>query len=175
MTITLDTTPGGSGANSYVTLEQGDEYLEAHLVFRGVWSAMDEAEKAARLVRAAQAIDRMDFIGSPLTVDQALAFPRVRPADERPLQLDLMDLTVPNAVQRAQCEMVIHLWADSDAATGRSAGTRELATARVDGVAAVSYADAGDRAERESAAGGSLAAVRSLLRPWLRYGFEWSR
>ena len=168
MAIVIDATSAGASANSYATITEAEAYFAANLAFSAVWTAMEGDEKAARLVRAAQAIDRLEFVADRYVVNQALQFPRS--TQEAAM--------IPETVKRAQCEMVIHLYADADAATGRSSGTREIEAADVDGVASVAYADAPDREGRETAAGGSLNAFLALLRPWLAAAgnsFDWTR
>ena len=155
MALTLNTNPGSDSANSYVDVAGADAYFEANLAFNVAWAALDSSSKAARLIQAARAIDRMACTESRTYVDQAMAYPRdgEEVIDER--------------IKRAQLEMLIHQYADQDASTGRSGGGQALASANIPGVAAVTFRDELDRRALEAAAGGSLEAVRALLRPWL--------
>lgn len=178
MAITIDTTVSGTSANSYASMVEADAYFEANVAFFPVWAAMTENEKSARLVRAAQAINRMSFTGSKYYWQQAMEFPRyvdrhvllshgIIPGPSH-LECYFDDTAiVPERVKHAQLEMLLHLYADQDAATGRTSGAREIASVNVDQTASVQYSDAPDRSRREAVGGGSIDAVIALLRPWL--------
>ncbi|MCE5229012.1 hypothetical protein LLG95_05385 [bacterium] len=157
MAITIDTTVSGANANSYASIAEADAYFEANVPFFPIWSAMTEAEKSARLVRAAQAIDRMTFTGDKAIDGQSMEFPRNQ---------DDISLISPR-VRNAQLEMLLHHFADQDASTGRTSGSREIASVDVNQTASVEYSNAPDRAVREACAGGSIETVIALLRPWL--------
>lgn len=178
MAITIDTTVSGTNANSYATIVEADAYFEANIAFFPIWSAMAESEKSARLVRAAQAINRMSFLGSKYYWQQAMEFPRY--VDRHVLQRNgvisgashiecYFDDTaiVPERVKHAQLEMLLHHYADQDASTGKTSGAREISSVNVDQTASVQYSDAPDRTRREAVDGGSIDAVIALLRPWL--------
>lgn len=182
MVLAIDTTPGGTASNSYVTVAEADAYFAAILGFTTLWTAMAEQTKIARLIAAARAIDRMQFSGYLVVTDQAMAFPRTTDVTIEQRILDEDYGQVHERVKRAQMEMVIHHYADQSTTTGRSSTVREKRRVKVDGVVEIEYADAGERESMEAVAGGSLATVLSLLAPWLQGGasgedstFEFSR
>lgn len=167
MALTIDTTPAGATANSYATIAEADAYFEANAAFWTLWSAMTEAEKTARLIRAAQALDRYRFSGGKTTDAQALEFPRDG------------EVAVPERVKRGQLEMVLLHYAQSDTVTGAAKGAgedREIGALRIPGVIDIHYSDAPIARPDTVALGASPESVRAALSPWLLSGtFAWER
>lgn len=67
----------GSGvldANSYVTIEETDAFLAERR--RTAWEALDESEKEANIIRAADFLNTAyRWSGEPLTTEQSMALP----------------------------------------------------------------------------------------------------
>lgn len=156
MPLTLDTTIGGTSANSYASLAEAAAYFAAIPSFAATWVGWSEQAKIARLIEAARAIDRLPILGEKVqpvgSATQALAFPRT-------VQNDWT--IVPPAVKHAQCEAVIALHRGRDAATGEP--TQRLAQVNIPGTVSVTYDYDGSR-DAATTAGGSFDAVRALLR-----------
>ena len=78
MPLVLDATVGGSAANSYATMAEGNTYHEKRLFASG-WTGAVDATKEAALVWATQLLDDgMEWYGyiTDLTTPQALDNPR---------------------------------------------------------------------------------------------------
>lgn len=75
MTVTLIATPAAADANSYLTLEEADEIMDAmpHL---DEWGGLDDDEQARILIRGTRLIDGYKPWGVKYSADQALRFPR---------------------------------------------------------------------------------------------------
>lgn len=84
------------GENSYVEVEDADEYFAAHL-FSNAWdiSALEIKEKA--LLHACRNIEALVLRGSKTSSLQLMQFPRDG------------DLKIPTAIKDAQCEEAIAL------------------------------------------------------------------
>ena len=81
--MTLDTTPGGSASDSYLSLADALAFANADLgLYADGWIASTDAIREKALKRATRDIDR--WAGSttdPYSVDQALTFPRWEDVD----------------------------------------------------------------------------------------------
>lgn len=70
------------GENTYVTLEESDEYINAYYVkyapLRVFWSVLDDDEKESYLRNSLTEIEALPFVGSKYRVSQKLAFPRIK-------------------------------------------------------------------------------------------------
>jgi hypothetical protein len=76
MTLVLDTTIGGSTANSYCTQQEADDWLAAS-VYATQWGALQSADKTALLIRAARIVDiSANFPGVRISAAQAMQWPR---------------------------------------------------------------------------------------------------
>lgn len=80
--MALVATLGAADANSYVTVEEADDYFAAGVHLRAsVWNALDPDDedvptKSALLITATRQIDRLRFWGCKADDLQALQFPR---------------------------------------------------------------------------------------------------
>lgn len=155
MSLTLDTTVGGTAANSYTDLAFASEYFEAVPHFTATWELWSTQQKIARLIEAARTLDRLGFQGAKVEVDQVLEFPR-------DVQEPIDDLTtIPRCVKMAQCEAVLALHNIRDATSG--APSRTLASVDIPGTVSITYSTAENKGERDALAGGSFETVRRLL------------
>jgi hypothetical protein len=81
MALTIDATVGGETSNSYATLEEIEELLEAEILV-GAWADLDDDEEAdlllkqKALIQATRLIDQVLFKGVRTNQNQALEFPR---------------------------------------------------------------------------------------------------
>lgn len=122
MAITLDATPGGPAANTYVLVPQVDAFAESVFdVDAAAWAAIqDDERKFALLVRAARLLDtRVTWIGERSTTTQAMAWPRLfvrRPGGGAYEGNTYSSVEIPRAVQEAQ--MVLATWLSGRSASG---------------------------------------------------------
>lgn len=114
MAITITATPFSATANSYVTLEEADAYLEAHLKAAD-WAAFTDEQKKAALVSACRFIENMQFTGRRQTQAQSLSWPRFYIYD-----FDAYVVTgIPSKLKAAQCELAIYNLTEDDRLAGR--------------------------------------------------------
>lgn len=95
---------GGKDSNSYVTLEEAQEYVNIYgssKELREGWSALEELDQTRLLI---QAVDQNDsnfhWVGMKVELDQALAWPRI---------ISGIEYGIPKAVKQAQCEQALWL------------------------------------------------------------------
>lgn len=96
----------GSDADSYVTLEEAEDYASEHFIGSGKtsWDDATEPEKEASLRQAAQYIDKMfrdRFPGIIKTNSQALEWPRTSAYDRSGRHIS----NVPDAIKNAAVEL----------------------------------------------------------------------
>ena len=101
MAVIAEDGTGLAGANSYVTVEDADDYFDARN--NTTWSAYSDAVKEAALLYSCQWLDARYSWPGTISVDtQALSWPRdgVTDSEGRIIDLDV----VPAALKDAQCE-----------------------------------------------------------------------
>ena len=107
MTVVLDGTIGGAGANTYVLDGPATAWAEAE-VDGAVFSALSAAVRAALLVRARRRLDEyFAFPGTPVDDVQACQWPRIDV--ERPTGTFYLTTEIPQAVKDAQCALAAWL------------------------------------------------------------------
>lgn len=113
MAITLISTAGATNANSFVSLEEANEYLNAHVEFPA-WVSLDDEDKKRNLITATRTLDLLIYSGRKSTTTQALTWPRtgVYDYDGNSLQ------GVPKLLKEAVCELVIHWLTEDDNLAG---------------------------------------------------------
>ena len=62
--------------NSYVTLEEADEYFSEKLD-ADFWKGLDDSKKEKALITASRRIDMQPFLGRKAHPEQAMSFPRI--------------------------------------------------------------------------------------------------
>ena len=112
--ITIDAVAGSPTANSYVSLEEANSYLEAHLQ-ASVWALLDDEKKKASIVGATRLIDTAQFLGRRLHQSQSLAWPRTYIYDFDGYQVS----GVPQKLKAAVCEYAIWNLTEEDRLAGR--------------------------------------------------------
>lgn len=108
MAVTFNTTPGDTAANSYITVEDADDFLTQSRLHVGVeWTGLTQAQKEAALMWSTREIERHDFIGDRKAITQALHWPTYEEYenDGRPIPAD----GIPVSVENATAEMALHL------------------------------------------------------------------
>lgn len=98
------------GVNSYVTVAEADDYFSDRLDV-AAWVSADAAQKSQALVTASGVLDAMTWIGTAISIDQPLSFPRNGSYfDPRLGQHTTIDgTTVPSRVVQATRELAHHL------------------------------------------------------------------
>lgn len=158
MSITIVTDASGSSSNSYITLTEANNYFEAVLWFDSLWDALTDAQKNARIVQAARAIDRLNFDGARYLDEQAMEFPR----DITDQSTD--DGEIPQKVKDAQCELIIWQYQHLDSSTGEpDRQVDEFSIGK--GEVAVKYSQY--KTVENNLSGGMPESVRALLRTWI--------
>lgn len=114
MTIVIDAVEKSTTGNCYVTLEEANSYLEAHLK-ASVWAATDDETKKAALIGATRTIETEQYVGRRATQHQALSWPRTYIYDFD----GYVVLTVPSKLKAAVCELAIYNLMEDERLAGR--------------------------------------------------------
>jgi hypothetical protein len=93
---TLDKTPAGANANSYVDLAEANDLLSDI----SNWDNLSDDLKTSALLQAAILIDKEEFIGEKYSDEQAMQFPR-------DFQVEGDTPTVEYEVKFEQCRMAL--------------------------------------------------------------------
>ena len=124
MAITIVATVGSAAANSYVTLDQANSFVEGLTQSDDVvaWGNSTDDEKNRALFSSTRRIDREQFLGAKASDTQARQWPRsgVRVPDQytnlyglsfpnRILADYYTDTEIPPEVQDAQIELAVYL------------------------------------------------------------------
>jgi len=97
------------GVNSYVTMEETDTYFADRLDV-AAWTSADAGSKAQALVTATSILDEMLWVGTAISEDQPLAFPRsAEYFDPKVGTYVYLDGTTPSRILTATKELAYHL------------------------------------------------------------------
>lgn len=136
MTLLLDFTIGGASANSYQSLADIDSYAEAMSPSdAAAWAAIETDAvdatytKTTFAVRATRILDTIPFPGSPVTITQALMWPRY--GVEAPVVSSEWLLygayyptdSIPAPVRKAQAQLAVYLAVQAAAGTDPFGGS----------------------------------------------------
>jgi hypothetical protein len=100
--LTLTTTPGDAGANSYASVADADAYF-ATRVPNELWEAVtDDEDRKRLLIATTRHLDTADWDGEPTFPNQRLKFPRTGLTDSDGRTID--SLTYPRLLVEATCE-----------------------------------------------------------------------
>ena len=108
MALVVETGDIVDGANSYVSLQEGNDYIALNFPSETVWSELTDPEKEALLIRAARFLDSMVKWRSEIKDNyQALAWPRqeFKDAEGR----IVLNNSIPTIVKEAQIELAYSL------------------------------------------------------------------
>ena len=114
MAATIDATIKGANANSFVTLDEANNYF-ATVPDSSTWDDKTVDQKKRALISATRWIDSFVYYGDRCDDGQALKFPRNN------YQVDGVELscsTIPNNIKYAQYEVARALANDTGAITG---------------------------------------------------------
>lgn len=132
----LDTTPGGSASDSYLSLADSLTYATNDLGrFADGWIASDDGTREKALRRATRDIDRwVGQTGDRYSADQALAFPRWEDIDSDGIPF------IPRVLEEATYQQAIYVLANADvldnAATRRARAQTNFTEPNVSGTIA---------------------------------------
>jgi hypothetical protein len=109
MALIVEDGTGLEDANSYVSLDEADQYHSDRN--NTAWLSLTEQEKTGRLINAAAYMGGFSFKGLRLNPEQGLSFPRYYPPEDKP-----ESAAIPRKVKSCQCEMALQtsLLAPSD-------------------------------------------------------------
>ena len=129
MAVTIVATVGSATANSYITLSDADDLVDAMVSSTDVakWGTGTDDTRNRALATATQRLDRERFLGARATDTQALQWPRtgVRKPDTYlntyavgfPFRITTdyyTDTEVPDQIKRAQVELAVYLHNNTD-------------------------------------------------------------
>ena len=127
MAATIDATISGANANSFVTLDEANDYF-ATVPDSSTWDDKTVDQKKRSLIAATRWIDSFVFFGDRCDAGQALKFPRNN------YQVDDVELSctvIPNNIKYAQFELARALANDPDAMTGNVGTNGNIAEAKL--------------------------------------------
>lgn len=152
MSVELVTDPTEPGYNSFVSIEEADEYF-AGFYFGGStsWDEFEEDDKARLLITSSRALSTLSWTG---VASGSLAFPRSYPNQY------LFDATTPDFVIPLVCEWARWLWQEGPNSEGSEIGAAPVKSMKV-GDLEVSYGDA----VSSVSATGLPNSILSLLQP----------
>lgn len=108
MAFTFDSTVGSATANSYVSVEEADDYFVGRLATEA-WDALSSADKQKALVMATGRIDREPFGGKLSNeLTQRLQWPRKSVASRSKVVGDVPDTIIPLELKQATFEQALH-------------------------------------------------------------------
>lgn len=112
----IDATVGSATANSFVTTDEADTYLDARSN-AGAWNdETDDDQKARALIDATRQLNLLLYIGTRVDTTQALAWPRNYATDPDKPNIDsLGDISllyfandvIPQRIKDATCELAL--------------------------------------------------------------------
>jgi hypothetical protein len=104
--MAFDSTVGGTGSNSYVSVEDAGTYFQFHR-YASAWGELSNSDKQAALVMATRRLDSERWQGTKVNYTQALKWPRYDVEDDDGLcfQPDV----IPQAVKDATCDLALEL------------------------------------------------------------------
>jgi hypothetical protein len=119
-------TPGAADANSYLTVEEADEYFEYHL-YATTWTAASETTKESALVMASRLIDAMFvWVGLATTSTQSLTWPRTGMLSRNMYPIE--DTVIPAELKAATAEYAVSLMTTNSVAPNEAfaQGVKEI-------------------------------------------------
>jgi len=155
VTASIDATISGANANSFVTLDEANNYF-ATVPDSSTWDDKTVDQKKRALISATRWIDSFVYFGDRCDQGQALKFPRNN------YQVDDVELsctTIPNNIKYAQYELARALANDTDAITGTSGKEGNIEQAKL-----------GDLEVKFNTASQGTGSVNNILDvyPWLQ-------
>lgn len=140
LTLVVESGEAKDDANTYISLDDADTYMEGRL-HTTAWDEAEDSEKNAALVQAARILNHyIRWLGYKADEDQALAWPRwgicwdgsgqywtcsdLWLVDERVYAVG--SDSIPQEIQDAQCELALHLLSSDTQAVPDTAGFKSI-------------------------------------------------
>jgi hypothetical protein len=125
LTLIPEDGTGLANANSYVSLQEADDYFATHPFYSDNWADLGEPDKLNLLAAATAQLDSL-FLwrGTIISTGQALGWPRSGVLDIE--SRTVTSSSVPAALKRATCEMAIFLSRGDAFAAPSSTGVDRL-------------------------------------------------
>ena len=133
------------GENSYIDIEEADEYFAGRLHAES-WGQADDETKEKALKQATREIDRQPLKGRKATDTQELAFPRYP------------DTEIPEAVKEACCEEALALL---------ERGNSQRRKLQQEGVQSITLGNMSETYAAGAGKGILSQEAKELLKPWL--------
>ncbi len=155
------------GENSYVTVEEADEYITSRCRSKSKdrqrWDGLGQDEKETLLINACAELEVLPFRGRKMVPDQPLSFPRL------PYQYGRANEGAPADVKAAQIELALWM-SDEEKLSGRA----QRAELRAQGVTSAGIGGLSE--SYDASAGGAQTALvcpkaKALLAKYLSGGY----
>ena len=111
MAFIFDSTPASSNSNSYLSVEEANDYFAGRFG-ADKWTEFSGTQKQQLLVSATKKLDTAMFGGLKSKVIQSLAWPRRGLIDRDGYAIS--DLVIPEKLKEAACEMAYWIWTEED-------------------------------------------------------------
>lgn len=159
--------PAEAGVNSYVSRTDADAYFADRLGAE-VWTSATSTQKDQALVTATRRIDMQRLVGTKVSPDQPLAFPRYYRgvATTRYVNGEWV-MGAPQEVLDATCEEALALLEQSQGDKARAARMRSGVTSYRVGDASESYDSSLTQAEVRGGTRLLSPEARRLMAPWI--------
>lgn len=124
-TFTVEDGTGISGANSYVTLEEANDYIEVNAFAATTWDDLEDDAKEKLLVRSSKYLDNIvTWNGTKSEQESGLRWPRTGVYDDDGFLIP--DDVIPQVLKDAVCELASYLMSDDWTAPYAANGLKEL-------------------------------------------------
>lgn len=111
MAFTFDSTPSSSVSNSYLSVQEADDYFGGRFG-ADKWATFSNTQKQQLLVTSTKQLDTALFGGRRSKQIQSLQWPRYALVDNDGYPIS--DTEIPNKVKEATCEMALWIWTEED-------------------------------------------------------------
>lgn len=173
MAFTSYTSSTSTTANSYVTIDEADNYFETR-IDNSTWNSASDELKEQSLVTATQLIDDRPYIGNAVSSSQALSWPRKNTRHHDPrknLEVTFTETEIPSQIKVAVYEQALHLLNNEDLLE------QTVQTFESISIGSISLSDTnGDVTRKSITPSIILKPLRPLIRRGsLEYGNTWWR
>jgi hypothetical protein len=111
MAFTFDSTPASSVSNSYLSVQEADDYFGGRFG-ADKWSTFSNTQKQQLLVTSTKQLETAVYGGRRSKQIQSLQWPRVGLIDGD--GYTIVDTEIPKKLKEATCEMAFWIWTEED-------------------------------------------------------------
>ena len=111
MAFTFDSTPSSSVSNSYLSVQEADDYFAGRFG-ADKWMTFTNTQKQQLLVTASKQLDTAVYGGRRAEQIQSMQWPRFGLVDGDGYAIS--DLVIPAKMKEATCEMAYWIWTEED-------------------------------------------------------------